>query len=126
MFQSSEVYGGLGGFWDYGLLGVELKMNVKNTWWRSMTNRRDVNGIDSSIIMHPNIWKASGHVDGFIDPLVDCKNCKSRFRADQIDLTKACPNCGQSDTFTEPRDFNLMFSTRIGQWMIRLNCLLTS
>ena len=79
-----------------------------------MTNRRDVNGIDSSIIMHPNIWKASGHVDGFIDPLVDCKNCKSRFRADQIDLTKACPNCGQSDTFTEPRDFNLMFNTRIG------------
>ena len=98
MFQSSEVYGGLGGFWDYGTLGVELKMNVKNTWWKSMTNRRDVNGIDSSIIMHPNIWKASGHVDGFIDPLVDCKNCKSRFRADQIDLNKPCPNCGGADT----------------------------
>ena len=74
IFQSSEIYGGQGGFWDYGPLGVELKMNVKNRWWRSMTLRRNVVGVDSAIIMHPEVWKASGHVDGFIDPLVDCKN----------------------------------------------------
>ena len=114
IFQSSEVYGGQGGFWDYGPLGVELKMNVKNRWWRSMTLRRNVVGLDSAILMHPEVWKASGHVDGFIDPLADCKSCKARFRADQIDLNANCPNCGGSDTFTEPRDFNLMFKTQIG------------
>ena len=114
LFQSSEVYGGMGGFWDYGPLGVELKMNVKNAWWREMTLRKNIVGVDASIIMHPSVWKASGHVDGFIDPLVDCKQCKSRFRADQIDLNKPCPNCGTADSYTEPRDFNLMFNTRIG------------
>ena len=114
MFQSSEIYGGQGGFWDYGPLGVELKMNVKSRWWRAMTLRRNVVGVDSAIIMHPEVWKASGHIDGFIDPLVDCKNCKARFRADQIDLNANCPNCGEAETFTEPRDFNLMFSTQIG------------
>ncbi len=114
LFQSSEVYGGMGGFWDYGPLGVELKMNVKNTWWKEMTLRKNIVGVDASIIMHPSVWKASGHVDGFIDPLVDCKQCKARFRADQIDLNKACPSCGTADSFTEPRDFNLMFNTRIG------------
>ena len=113
LFQSSEVYGGMGGFWDYGPLGVELKMNVKNAWWREMTLRKNIVGVDASIIMHPSVWKASGHVDGFIDPLVDCKQCKSRFRADQIDLNKPCPNCGTADSYTEPRDFNLMFNTRI-------------
>ena len=115
IFQSSEIYGGQGGFWDYGPLGVELKMNVKNRWWRAMTLRRNVVGVDSAIIMHPEVWKASGHVDGFIDPLVDCKNCKSRFRADQIDLSANCTNCGESGTFTEPRDFNLMFKTQIAR-----------
>ena len=114
LFQSSEVYGGMGGFWDYGPLGVELKMNVKNSWWREMTLRKNIVGVDASIIMHPSVWKASGHVDGFIDPLVDCKQCKSRFRADQIDLNKPCPSCGTKDSFTEPRDFNLMFNTKIG------------
>ncbi|MAW07241.1 MAG: glycine--tRNA ligase [Halobacteriovoraceae bacterium] len=114
LFQSSEVYGGMGGFWDYGPLGVELKMNVKNSWWKEMTHRQNIVGVDASIIMHPSVWKASGHVDGFIDPLVDCKQCKSRFRADQIDLNKPCPSCGTADSFTEPRDFNLMFNTRIG------------
>ena len=104
----------MGGFWDYGPLGVELKMNVKNTWWKEMTLRKNIVGVDASIIMHPSVWKASGHVDGFIDPLVDCKQCKARFRADQIDLNKACPSCGTTDSFTEPRDFNLMFNTKIG------------
>ncbi len=114
IFQSSEIYGGQGGFWDYGPLGVELKMNVKNRWWRSMTLQKNIVGLDSAIIMHPEVWKASGHIDGFIDPLVDCKTCKARFRADQIDLNVSCPNCGESGTFTEPRDFNLMFKTQIG------------
>jgi glycyl-tRNA synthetase len=114
IFQSSEVYGGMGGCWDYGPLGVELKYNVKDRWWRAMTLRDDVVGIDASILMHHQVWKASGHVDGFIDPLVDCKKCKARFRADQIDLSKPCSNCGSKDTFTEPRDFNLMFKTQVG------------
>jgi glycyl-tRNA synthetase len=114
LFQSSEIYGGQGGCWDYGPLGVELKYNIKDRWWRAMTLRDDVVGLDSSIIMHPNVWKASGHVDSFIDPLVDCKTCKARFRADQIDLTAPCANCGAKGTLTEPRDFNLMFKTQVG------------
>jgi len=114
IFQSSEIYGGLGSCWDYGPLGVELKNNLKQEWWRAMTFRDDVEGVDAAIMMHPLVWKASGHVDGFNDPMVDCKNCKSRFRADQIDLTAACPDCGQKGTFTEPRDFNMMFSTQMG------------
>jgi glycyl-tRNA synthetase len=114
IFQSSEVYGGLGGCWDYGPLGIELKNNVKQRWWKAMTFRRDIEGLDASILMHPLVWKASGHVDGFSDPMVDCKNCKDRFRADQIDLKKNCPKCGAKESFTEPRDFNLMFSTFVG------------
>lgn len=114
IFQSSEIYGGFGGCWDYGPLGVELKLNVKERWWKSMTFREDVVGIDASILMHPSVWKASGHVDGFSDPLVDCKSCKERFRADQIDLAAACPKCGAKGQFTEPRDFNLMFKTQVG------------
>jgi len=114
VFQSSEVYGGLSSCYDYGPLGVELKNNIKNRWWKTMTLREDVVGIDASIFMHPQVWKASGHVDGFNDPMVDCKQCKSRYRADQIDTSKPCPACGSKDTFTEPRDFNLMFKTQMG------------
>ena len=79
VFQSSEIYGGLGSCWDYGPLGVELKNNVKSTWWKSMTYREDIEGLDASILMHPEVWRASGHVDNFSDPLVDCKKCNSRF-----------------------------------------------
>lgn len=114
IFQSSEVYGGLMSCWDYGPLGIELKNNLKQTWWKSMTYRNDVVGVDASIFMHPTVWKASGHVDGFNDPMVDCKECKSRFREDKIDVTKPCTNCGAKDQFTEPRDFNLMFKTQMG------------
>ncbi len=114
IFQSSEIYGGLGSCWDYGPLGVELKRNVKESWWKAMTYRDDVDGVDASIMMHPTVWKASGHVDGFSDPLVDCKECKSRFRADKIDLNAPCDKCGAKDSFTEPRDFNLMFETTMG------------
>ncbi|MBN1129820.1 MAG: glycine--tRNA ligase, partial [Chitinispirillaceae bacterium] len=82
IFQSSEIYGGLNSCWDYGPLGVELKRNVKEAWWRAMvTNRRDIVGLDAAILMHPKVWEASGHLAGFTDPLVDCKQCKERFRA---------------------------------------------
>ncbi len=112
VFQSSEIYGGLGSCWDYGPLGVELKNNIKRFWWEAMTHRRDdIEGIDAAILMAPQVWKASGHVDGFTDPLVDCKKCKHRFRADQIDGDK-CPDCGGE--LTEPRNFNLMFKTFMG------------
>ena len=114
IFQSSEIYGGLGSCWDYGPLGIELKMNVRNSWWKAMTYRPDVEGVDASILMHPEVWKASGHVDHFTDPLVDCRSCKSRFRADAIDLTAPCPTCKAKDSFTPPRDFNLMFKTKMG------------
>ncbi|MAZ49936.1 MAG: glycine--tRNA ligase [Halobacteriovoraceae bacterium] len=114
IFQSSEIYGGLGSCWDYGPMGVELKRNVKDSWWKAMTFREDIDGIDAAILMHPQVWKASGHVDGFSDPLVDCKECKARFRADKIDLSAPCPSCKSKDSFTEPRDFNLMFETTMG------------
>ncbi len=113
IFQSSEIYGGINSCYDYGPLGVELKKNIKELWWKSMVyERADVEGIDASILMHPRVWEASGHVEGFTDPLVDCKNCKMRWRADQIDLEKGCPNCGGE--LTEPRMFNLMFKTFMG------------
>ncbi|MBL7664998.1 MAG: glycine--tRNA ligase [Bacteriovoracaceae bacterium] len=114
IFQSSEIYGGLGSCWDYGPLGVELKNNMKETWWKSMTYRDDVDGVDASILMHPTTWKASGHVDNFTDPLVDCKQCKARFRADKVDIAAPCPSCGTKNSFTEPRLFNLMFQTFMG------------
>ncbi len=115
VYQSSEIYGGLQGAWDYGPLGVELKSNVQRFWWREMTQLHDnIVGLDAAIMMHPRVWEASGHVDNFSDPLVDCRECKSRFRADQIDLDAPCPNCGNKGTFTEPRDFNLMFETHLG------------
>ncbi len=114
IFQSSEIYGGLGSCWDYGPLGVELKRLVKESWWKSMTYRDDIEGIDAAILMHPKVWKASGHTDNFSDPMVDCKKCKSRYREDQIDLKKACQKCGAKGEFTEAREFNLMFQTQMG------------
>ncbi|AGH95110.1 glycine--tRNA ligase [Pseudobdellovibrio exovorus] len=116
VFQSSEIYGGLGSCWDYGPLGSILKMNVKRAWWNAMTRRADIVGLDAAILMHPTVWKASGHVDGFSDPLVDCKDCKTRFRADNTEsyLTKKqCPTCG-SKNLSEERNFNLMFKTHMG------------
>ncbi len=162
VFQSSEIYGGLNGCWDYGPLGVELLNNLKQAWWRSMTLREDIEGIDASILMHPRVWEASGHVANFTDPMVDCKQCKARYRTDVLidDLSVkkkkeilrglykedfegqqsdekilaefskrvvgdeiiakiireliACPNCGNKGTFTEARQFNLMFKTFVG------------
>ena len=115
VFQSSEIYGGLNSCWDYGPLGANLKLKVKLHWWKTMTRRKDVVGLDAAILMHPTIWKASGHVDGFSDPLVDCKKCKTRFRQDQamVDGKVVCPNC-QSTDVSEPRNFNLMFETYMG------------
>ena len=112
IYQSSEIYGGLGSVWDYGPLGAELKNNVKNLWWRSMVYERDdVEGLDAAILMHPEVWKTSGHVASFKDLLVDCKSCKKRFRYDLI-KTKSCPEC--KGELTEPRPFNLMFKTFVG------------
>src|SRR5437660_9610632 len=117
IFQSSEIYGGLNGLWDYGPLGVELKRNLKNYWWRVMVHERDdVVGMDGSILMNRAVWKASGHEDTFTDPMVDCRSCKARLRADQITEKKGakqCPVCGGKD-LTEPRSFNLMFKTYVG------------
>jgi glycyl-tRNA synthetase len=117
IFQSSEIYGGLNGCWDYGPLGVELKRNVKDYWWRVMVRERDdVVGMDGSILMNRAVWKASGHEQTFTDPMVDCRTCKARLRADQLpekNGTKQCPNCGGKD-LTEPRAFNLMFKTFVG------------
>jgi glycyl-tRNA synthetase len=143
IYQSSEIYGGTGSCWDYGPLGVELKNNIKRVWWRDFVQRRpDMVGLDASILMHPTVWKASGHVDNFTDPMVDCRECKRRFRADQVDelpwvhyceVTKGnkfdvpageackrcgarrtlCPVCGKGE-LTAPRQFNLMFKTFMG------------
>jgi len=159
VFQSSEIYGGLNGAWDYGPLGVELLRNIKNAWWEEMTRRSNVEGIDSAILMHPRVWEASGHVENFTDPMVDCRQCKSRYRLDILfdetsvkkrkeilraadpekfsgqlsDETVAtefmaraesdpaavlaqltCPGCGNRETFTAARNFNLMFKTFVG------------
>jgi glycyl-tRNA synthetase len=118
VFPSSEIYGGMGGFWDYGPLGVELKNNIKAAWWRSMVQQRDdIVGLDAAIVMNPRVWEVSGHVGGFSDPMVDCRNCKLRFRADDLKGPPseiACPNCGQRGTLTDARQFNLMFKTHVG------------
>jgi len=117
IFPSSEVYGGINGFWDYGPLGAEFKNNLKARWWRAVVRERDdVEGLDSSIICHPRTWEASGHVEHFSDPMVDCRACKKRFRADQLDEAGACSaREGSSEhDFTKPRQFNLMLQTRIG------------
>ena len=123
VFQSSEIYGGLNGCWDYGPLGVELLRNIKEQWWKSMTFREDIEGIDASILMHPRVWEASGHVANFSDPMVDCKECKARFRADQIEESmcgnpgykgRKAAKCQAEGKFTEARQFNLMFKTFVG------------
>src|SRR4026209_2406933 len=122
VFQSSEIYGGLGSVWDYGPLGVELKRNVKDRWWDAMVHARDdIEGLDAAILMHPKVWEASGHVAGFTDPLVDCRHCKNRFRADDPRIKGTpgqpdaqCPVCGTRGSLTEPRLFNLMFKTFMG------------
>ena len=115
VFPSSDIYGGFAASWDYGPLGVELKNNIKRLWWEDVvTARQDVVGMDGAITTHPRVWEASGHVDGFHDPMIDCKTCRNRFRADKID-EDTCPKkpsktpreCG--GVLTEPRDFNLMF-----------------
>jgi glycyl-tRNA synthetase len=158
VFQSSEIYGGLNGCWDYGPLGVELLKNIKEEWWKAMTYREDIEGLDASILMHPRVWEASGHVENFTDPMIDCRQCKARYRLDTLaelvsdknkekaikefdpsileqegslsdklaaileDAEKApkllellgCPQCGNKGTFTQPRNFNLMFKTFLG------------
>ncbi|HEX3219765.1 MAG TPA: glycine--tRNA ligase [Candidatus Limnocylindria bacterium] len=118
VFPSSEIYGGMGGFWDYGPLGVELRNNIKAAWWRAMVQQRDdIVGLDAAIVMNPRVWEVSGHVGGFSDPMVDCRNCKLRFRAEDLKGPPseiACPNCGQRGTLTEARQFNLMFKTHVG------------
>jgi len=122
IFQSSEIYGGLGSVWDYGPLGVELKRNLIERWWRSVVlEREDIEGMDSAILMHPKVWEASGHVSSFTDPLVDCRQCKKRFRADDERIkgkpgeeSAQCPVCGSKGTLTDPRMFNLMFKTFMG------------
>jgi len=122
IFQSSEIYGGTGSVWDYGPLGVELKKNVKDRWWHAMVRARDdIEGLDAAILMHPRVWEASGHVATFTDPLVDCTNCKRRFRADDPAIKgkpgtpdAQCPVCGAKGTLSEPRLFNLMFKTFMG------------
>jgi glycyl-tRNA synthetase len=117
IFQSSEIYGGLNGLWDYGPLGVELKRNLKNYWWHATVHERDdVVGMDGSILTHPAVLKASGHVEGFSDPMTDCRTCKAHLRADQLvekKGVKQCPNCGGRD-LTSLRQFNLMFETHVG------------
>ena len=123
IFQSSEIYGGFSAVYDYGPLGVELKNNISKFWWKEMTQiHENIVGLDSGILMHPSIWEASGHVGAFNDPLVDCKKCKARYRADEfsddfssIDWNEIqCPNCGTIGDMTEPRQFNLMFKTHVG------------
>ncbi|HET7630212.1 MAG TPA: glycine--tRNA ligase [Candidatus Saccharimonadales bacterium] len=114
IYQGSEVYGGLSGTWDYGPLGVALKRNVMNLWWRMFVDTRDdMFGVDAAILMNQKVWQASGHTATFTDPLVECSHCHARFRADKIDTGK-CPNCGQKDSFGEPRAFNMMFKTNVG------------
>src|SRR5216110_2871370 len=117
VFQSSEIYGGLNGAWDYGPLGVELKRNLKNYWWQVIVHERDdVVGMDGSILTHPAVLRASGHVEGFSDPMIDCRTCKAHLRLDQLVEKKGikqCPSCGGKD-LTEARQFNLMFETHVG------------
>lgn len=114
IYRGSEVYGGLSGTWDYGPLGVALKRNIMNLWWKTFVeDRDDMYGVDAAILMNQKVWQASGHVDTFTDPLVECSNCNGRFRADKIDTSK-CPACGQSGTFGKPRQFNMMFRTFVG------------
>ena len=112
VFQSSEIYGGLASTWDYGPLGVELKRKIKDLWWNQFViNQENIFGLDSSIIMHPQVWDVSGHTSNFADPLVECQQCNHRYRSDKLDKPE-CANCG--GTLSEPRLFNLMFKTFLG------------
>jgi glycyl-tRNA synthetase len=114
IYQGSEIYGGLAGTWDYGPLGVTLKKNIMNLWWKMFVDdREDMYGVDAAILMNQKVWQASGHVDTFTDPLVECSNCKARFREDQIGTAK-CPTCGKTGTFSKARQFNMMFKTNVG------------
>lgn len=115
VYPGSDIYGGLANSWDYGPLGVEVKNNIKREWWRRFVQARiDMVGIDAALIMNPKVWEASGHLSEFTDPLVECKKCHNRFRADHIDVTKPCVNCGSKDTFTESVQFNMMLKTFLG------------
>lgn len=115
VFPGSDIYGGMANSWDYGPLGVELKNNIKKVWWKMFVQERlDMVGIDAALVMNPKVWEASGHVATFTDPLVECKECHERFRADQIDLAGACSKCGRKGTFTTPASFNLMMKTWLG------------
>ena len=111
IFQSSEIYGGLASTWDYGPLGAELKRNIKDSWWKTMVlGRDDMVGLDAAILMHPDAWRASGHLENFTDPLVECRECNRRFREDHLETTD-CPECGGE--LSEPRLFHLMFKTHM-------------
>lgn len=115
VYPGSEIYGGLANSWDYGPLGVELKNNIKQLWWKRFVQQRsDMVGIDAALIMNPKVWEASGHVATFTDPLVECKSCHARFRSDQIDVNSKCENCGKTNGFSEPKMFNLMLKTFLG------------
>jgi glycyl-tRNA synthetase len=115
IFQGSEVYGGLSGTWDYGPLGVALKKNIMDLWWKTFVeDRDDMYGVDAAILMNQKVWQASGHTETFTDPLIECSNCHGRFRADKLDDPDKCPACGKAGTFSEPRQFNMMFQTNIG------------
>ncbi len=115
VFPASEIYGGIRSAYDYGPLGVELLRNVKNEWWRSMVQERsDVVGLDSAILQARQVWQASGHEEVFTDPMVECTNCNGRFRLDKLEDNNKCPTCGKTGTFTDPRNFNLMFRTHMG------------
>jgi glycyl-tRNA synthetase len=115
IYPGSEVYGGLSGTWDYGPLGVALKRNIMQLWWKMFVeNRDDMLGVDAAILMNQKVWQASGHVDTFTDPLVECSNCHSRHRADKLDDPNKCPTCGKTGTFGEARAFNMMFKTNVG------------
>lgn len=115
IYQGSDVYGGLSGTWDYGPLGVALKRNIMNLWWRMFVDERDdMYGVDAAILMNQKVWQASGHVGTFTDPLVECSECKGRFRSDKLDDPNKCPTCGKEGTFGEPTQFNMMFSTVVG------------
>jgi glycyl-tRNA synthetase len=115
IYQGSDVYGGLAGTWDYGPLGVALKRNIMNLWWKTFVDDRDdMLGVDAAILMNQKVWQASGHVDTFTDPLVECSNCHARLRADKLDDPNACPNCGKEGTFGKAKQFNMMFATQAG------------
>ncbi len=115
IYPGSDVYGGLSGTWDYGPLGVILKRNIMQLWWKMFVeDREDMHGVDAAILMNQKVWQASGHVDTFTDPLVECENCHGRFRADKLTNANTCPTCGKQDTFGEARHFNMMFKTNVG------------